>query len=107
MTRDRLAALGRFSEPALLILISLADGPKHGYAMVHDIQSLSGERLGPGTLYGAISRLERLGLIAPLPADDRRRPYELTQAGATVLRTELDALARLSTAGLQRLRATV
>ncbi|HYW89081.1 MAG TPA: helix-turn-helix transcriptional regulator, partial [Chloroflexota bacterium] len=98
---------GRFSEPALLILISLADGPKHGYAMVHDIQSLSGERLGPGTLYGAISRLERLGLIAPLPADDRRRPYELTQAGATVLRTELDALARLSTAGLQRLRATV
>ena len=49
------------------------------------------------------SRLERLGLIAPLPADDRRRPYELTQAGATVLRTELDALARLSTAGLQRL----
>ena len=107
MTRDRLAALGRFSEPALLILISLADGPKHGYAMVHDIQSLSGERLGPGTLYGAISRLERLGLIAPLPADDRRRPYELTQAGATVLRTELDALARLSTAGLQRLAATV
>ena len=107
MTRARLAALGRFSEPALLILISLADGPKHGYAMVHDIQSLSGERLGPGTLYGAISRLERLGLIAPLPADDRRRPYELTQAGATVLRTELDALARLSTAGLQRLTATV
>jgi len=107
VTRDRLAALGRFSEPALLILISLADGPKHGYAMVHDIQSLSGERLGPGTLYGAISRLERLGLIAPLPADDRRRPYELTQAGATVLRTELDALARLSTAGLQRLTATV
>jgi len=107
VTRDRLAALGRFSEPALLILISLADGPKHGYAMVHDIQSLSGERLGPGTLYGAISRLERLGLIAPLPADDRRRPYELTQAGATVLRTELDALARLSTAGLQRLAATV
>src|SRR5262249_20665721 len=56
-----LAALGRFSEPALLILVSLADGPKHGYAMVDDIQRLSGTCLGPGTLYGAIARLERLG----------------------------------------------
>jgi DNA-binding PadR family transcriptional regulator len=105
MPRDGLAALGRFSEPALLILISLADGPKHGYAMVDDIQSLSGQRLGPGTLYGAIARLERLGLIAPLPADDRRRPYELTQVGSAVLQVELDALARLSTTGLRRLGA--
>jgi DNA-binding PadR family transcriptional regulator len=105
MPRDGLAALGRFSEPALLILISLADGPKHGYAMVDDIQSLSGQRLGPGTLYGAIARLERLALIAPLPAEDRRRPYELTEAGSAVLQTELDALARLSTTGLRRLGA--
>src|SRR5215831_18072762 len=105
MSRDRLATLGRFSEPALLILISLADGPKHGYAMVDDIQSLSGQRLGPGTLYGAIARLERLALIAPLPADDRRRPYELTQAGSAVLQAELDALSRLSMTGLRRLGA--
>jgi DNA-binding PadR family transcriptional regulator len=105
MQGDGLAALGRFSEPALLILISLADGPKHGYAMADDIQSLSGQRLGPGTLYGAIARLERLGLIAPLPADDRRRPYELTQAGSAVLQAELDALARLSATGLRRLGA--
>jgi DNA-binding PadR family transcriptional regulator len=105
MPRDGLAALGRFSEPALLILISLADGTKHGYAMVEDIQSLSGQRLGPGTLYGAIARLERLALIAPLPAEDRRRPYELTEAGSAVLQTELDALARLSTTGLRRLGA--
>jgi DNA-binding PadR family transcriptional regulator len=105
MPRNGLAALGRFSEPALLILISLADGPKHGYAMVDDIQSLSGQRLGPGTLYGAIARLERLGLITALPADDRRRPYELTQAGSAVLQAELDALARLSTTGLRRLAA--
>src|SRR5215469_12912507 len=103
MPRDGLAALGRFSEPALLILISLADSPKHGYAMVDDIESLSGQRLGPGTLYGAIARLERLGLIAPLPTDDRRRPYQLTQTGSAVLRAELDALARLSATGLQRL----
>ncbi len=106
MTRDGLAALGRFSEPALLILVSLADGAKHGYAMVDDIQKLSGAQLGPGTLYGAIARLERLGLIAPLPAEDRRRPYELTQAGETALRTELTALSRLSSAGLQRLGAS-
>jgi DNA-binding PadR family transcriptional regulator len=100
---DGLAELGRFSEPALLILISLADGPKHGYAMVEDIQRLSGARLGPGTLYGAIARLERVGFIAPLPADDRRRPYELTHAGATALRTELTALSHLSSTGLRRL----
>lgn len=57
---DSLADLGRFSEPALLILISLADGPKHGYAMTQDIETVSGQRLGPGTLYGAITRLESL-----------------------------------------------
>lgn len=105
MARNGLAALGRFSEPALLILISLADGPKHGYAMVQDIHSLSGDKLGPGTLYGAIARLERLGWIAPLPAQGRQRPYELTQAGATVLRAELEALMTLSGAGLNRLGA--
>jgi DNA-binding PadR family transcriptional regulator len=105
LASDGLAALGRFSEPALLILISLADSAKHGYAMVDDIRRLSGTDLGPGTLYGAITRLERLGLIAPLPAEDRRRPYELTQAGATALRAELTTLARLSNAGLTRLES--
>ena len=53
---DSLAALGRFSEPALLILVSLADGPKHGYAMTQDIAALTGQKLGPGTLYGACLR---------------------------------------------------
>ena len=105
MTREGLAALGRFSEPALLVLVSLADGAKHGYAMVEDIHLLTGDRLGPGTLYGAIARLERLGLIARLQPDARRRPYELTQAGATMLRTELTTLGHISTTGLQRLGA--
>jgi DNA-binding PadR family transcriptional regulator len=103
--RDQLAALGRFSEPALLILVSLSDSPKHGYAMVEDIHTLTCARLGPGTLYGAIARLERLGLIAPLPAEERRRPYQLTQAGSTALHAELSALASLSAAGLRRLGA--
>src|ERR1043165_8067396 len=54
---------GRFSEPALLILVSLADGPKHGYSMTEDIEMVAGVRLGPGTLYGALARLETRGLI--------------------------------------------
>src|SRR5476651_2670501 len=89
---DALDDFGRFSEPALLILISLADGPKHGYAMTEDIAGVSGQRLGPGTLYGAIARLEEREWIEPLPADDRRRPYKLTIAGHRVLKLRLAAL---------------
>ena len=85
------------------MLISLADGPKHGYAMIEDIASLGGVRLGPGTLYGALARLERLGLIEALPANDRRRPYRLTEAGAAVLEAELRGWHKLATTGLQRL----
>jgi DNA-binding PadR family transcriptional regulator len=99
--------LGRFSEPALLILVSLADGPKHGYAMIEDIEALAGLRLGPGTLYGALARLERLGLIAALPADQRRRPYRLSQAGATLLHVELRGWQNLASTGLRRLEVPV
>src|SRR2546430_95460 len=94
---------GRFSEPALLILISLADGPKHGYAMTEDIARVSGQRLGPGTLYGAIARLEQRKWIEPLPAEDRRRPYKLTIAGHEVLRQRLDALRAVTRIGRARL----
>jgi DNA-binding PadR family transcriptional regulator len=100
---DLLADLGRFSEPALLILISLADGAKHGYAMTQDIEALSGQRLGPGTLYGAIARLEARKWIEPLPADDRRRPYRLTSAGQKVLRARLDSLKSVAKIGHARL----
>lgn len=48
-----LAALGRFAEPSLLILVALGDGPKHGYAIMADVERLSGTPLGPGTLYAA------------------------------------------------------
>ena len=75
---------GRFAEPALMILISLADGPKHGYAMTDDIEQVAGVRFGPGTLYGAITRLEGRGLIQRMDSDDRRNPYRLT-AYATVV----------------------
>jgi DNA-binding PadR family transcriptional regulator len=90
MQRDTTRTTAR--DPALLILASLAAGPRHGYAMVEDIARFGGGRLGPGTLYGAIARLEEAGLIAALEADDRRRPYRLTVEGLRVLAREIDAL---------------
>jgi DNA-binding PadR family transcriptional regulator len=98
-----LGELGRFSEPALYILVSLAGGPKHGYAMMLDIEELSGARPGPGTLYGALARLEARKWIEPLPADDRRRPYRLTAAGQRVLRARLDSLRTMTRVGQSRL----
>lgn len=82
-------------DPGLLILASLAAGPRHGYAMVEDIAAFGGGRLGPGTLYGALARLEESGLIEPLDADDRRRPYRITPAGMAALAGEIDALERV------------
>lgn len=98
-----LSDFGRFSEPALLILISLADGPKHGYAMTEDILDVAGVRLGAGTLYGAISRLESRGLIKALEPENRRNPYELTGAGERSLRERLRSLAAVARAGEERL----
>ncbi len=95
--------LGRFSDPAVLILASLAGGAKHGYAMMEDIQATSGVRLGPGTLYGAISRLEAGGLIEALPATERRRPYRLTLQGAAFLRQYLASLQKFISIGYARL----
>ena len=95
--------LGRFSDPALFILASLAGGEKHGYAMMEDIEAFYGIRLGPGTLYGAIARLEKRGLVAPLASEDRRKPYRLTAAGATALKERLRELESLARSGLGRL----
>jgi DNA-binding PadR family transcriptional regulator len=97
--------LGRFAEPAVLVLVSLAAGPKHGYAITLDIDHVAGIHLGPGTLYGAIARLEERGLIEPIPSTDRRRPYRLTDRGTTALRAHLDTLKRVTTAGTRRLAA--
>src|SRR5258706_7162259 len=81
-----LGTFGRYAGPATLILSSLADGAKHGYALTKDIEQFAGVRLAPGTLYEALSRLEGQGLIEALASDDRRRPYQLTAAGAPALR---------------------
>jgi DNA-binding PadR family transcriptional regulator len=95
--------LGRFSEVGLLIMIGLADGPKHGYALMEEVEELRGNRPGPGTLYGAIARLEDSGLIEALPERDRRRPYRLTRSGKAALAAELASLETVVTAGRTRL----
>jgi DNA-binding PadR family transcriptional regulator len=102
---EGIGGLGRFAEPAVLVLVSLAEGPKHGYAIAMDVQAVSGVRLGPGTLYGAIARLEERGLIEAVPSDDRRRPFQLTPPGAEALRGHLGMLERVTTAGRRRLAA--
>ena len=96
--------LGRFAEPALYILVSLSDGPKHGYAIMRDVEAISGTAMGPGTLYGALARLERRGLIEALEPEDRRRPYRLTALGATMLEGQLEHLSSFARTGLARLR---
>jgi DNA-binding PadR family transcriptional regulator len=103
---DGMLELGRFAEPSLYILVSLSDGPKHGYAIMTDVEEISGVPLGPGTLYGALARLERRGLIEALEPDDRRRPYRLTGLGVAALKTQLDGLAGFARTGLKRLGGT-
>lgn len=93
------------SDEARLILTSLADGPKHGYAIARDIEAFAQRRLGPGTLYGAIARLEALKYIQPLPGDARRRPYRLTSAGQQALKAEMAALRRVAAVATRRLTA--
>jgi len=98
------SGLRRQNDPPLLILVSLADGPKHGHALAKDIEGFAGVRLGPGALYGAITRLVERGLIEPLGSDDRRRPYRITPPGSAALAEALADMRRVTRAGLARLR---
>jgi DNA-binding PadR family transcriptional regulator len=84
-------------------MTSLAEGPKHGYAIIKDVESMGGPKLGPGTLYGALERLEERGLVEALPAEDRRRPYRLTSEGAEHLASHLAHMERVARTGLLRL----
>jgi DNA-binding PadR family transcriptional regulator len=97
--------LGRPNEPSILILTSLADEPKHGYALTKDIETFAGVTLGPGTLYGAITRLEERGLIEPMPAgeDERRRPYKITASGRQALAAAITDMRTLAEEGALRL----
>jgi len=102
----RLPDFGGFTEPAILILTSLAKGPAHGYGIVKDVEEIAGVHLGPGTLYAAISRLEARGLIEALEPQERRRPYRITGAGEQFLRERLSTLERVARIGRQRLEPT-
>jgi DNA-binding PadR family transcriptional regulator len=92
------------SDPTLLVLASLAGGDKHGYAIMEDIERFAGVRLGPGTLYGAITRLDQRRWIRPVASDDRRQPYAITPAGRDYLTVRLNELDQVLKAGRRRLR---
>ncbi|WP_433042877.1 PadR family transcriptional regulator [Dactylosporangium sp. CS-033363] len=95
------------TDAQMVVLTVLADGPRHGYAINTAIEELTGRRLGPGSLYGALTRLEGRGLIEPVAADadaqDRQRTMRITEAGRAALRAELEQLARVARAGLRAL----
>jgi DNA-binding PadR family transcriptional regulator len=99
--------LDRWADPPLLVLASLADEPKHGYAITQDVAETMGVRLSAGTLYAVISRLESRGLIEPLPSDDRRRPYRLTAAGASELARQSERMSRVASLATERLQANL
>jgi DNA-binding PadR family transcriptional regulator len=88
-------------------MVSLAEGPKHGYALLKDIEGFAGVSLSPGTLYAAIARLEDAGLVEPVATSDRRRPYRLTGAGRLALADELESTASLTRLGLGRLKGAI
>jgi DNA-binding PadR family transcriptional regulator len=97
--------LDRWADPPLLVLASLADEPKHGYAITQDVAETMGVRLSAGTLYAVISRLEARGLIEPLESDDRRRPYRITAAGARELARQSERMSRVASLATERLQA--
>jgi DNA-binding PadR family transcriptional regulator len=87
-----------------LILSSLADGEKHGYALTKDVETFAGVRIAPGSLYEALARLEAQGLIEPVPSSDRKRPYRITAAGAKTLSEYVIAQERLIVEARRRLQ---
>lgn len=92
------------TDPSLLILASLAEGDKHGYAIMEDVETFAGVRLGPGTLYGAITRLEERGWIRPTKANERRQPYTITALGQTNLEQQIADLNKIVKTAQRRLK---
>jgi DNA-binding PadR family transcriptional regulator len=87
----------------ILVMCALLDGPKHGYAINTVIEAMTDDRLGPGSLYGALARLEAKGLVESLPGQGRQRPVRLTDKGREVIERELRAMAKVADSGLKRL----
>jgi DNA-binding PadR family transcriptional regulator len=93
---------GDLSQRGMLVLTSLAGGPKHGYALIKDIEQFAGVTLGPGTLYGTLARLEDAGFVKALPAEKRRHPYEITVEGTAALTDQLRRDEMITRVGLAR-----
>lgn len=89
--------------PPILILLSLLDGPKHGYAIAADIEAFAGKRLGPGTLYGAIGRLVDAGHVIELAEVHRRKPFQITELGRQLVLAETRAMSTMVTTAKARL----
>jgi DNA-binding PadR family transcriptional regulator len=107
MANKNAAGLRRPNDPPVLILTSLAAGPKHGHALAKDIEEFAGVSLGPGALYGAITRLEERGLIEPLTTVDRRRPYRITATGSAALAAVVADMRQIADVGASRLGLTL
>jgi DNA-binding PadR family transcriptional regulator len=103
-TMARKPQAGPASDPELLILSSLAEGPKHGYAILTDIETFAGYTLGAGTLYTAITRLVEKGWIEATAPEGRQRPYRLTGKGLVCLTERLNEMQKVARIGLKRLR---
>ena len=91
------------SDRSILVLTSLAGGPKHGYALIKDIEDFAGVKLGAGTLYGCLAKLEQAGLVEALPSEARRHPYRITPSGISAVETRLSESARIAKLGLRRM----
>jgi DNA-binding PadR family transcriptional regulator len=96
---------GHFSDPPMLILASLASGPKDAHAIAEDVPRLCGARLGLGTLYEVIHRLEDQGLLKALPHKKRSQQYRIAARGLRVLRARLVTLRRFTEAGWKRVES--
>lgn len=85
------------TETGCYILLSIADTPKHGYAIVQYVKAITNERitLGNGTLYGTISKMEKDELIRMILDDDKKKTYEITELGRQVLHNEKERIAQL------------
>lgn len=103
LTKAQLAYVP-MSETAYYILLSLVQ-PLHGYGIMQHVEEITGGRirLGAGTLYGSLSRMESDGLITVVSETDRRKVYRITAAGRELLGRELDRLEELLTNGRRRL----
>jgi|SRR5580658_10276233 DNA-binding PadR family transcriptional regulator len=96
------------SEPVLLLLLSLAEQPRHGYSILKDVESMSGGRvlLSTGTLYGALQRLLDHGWIERVEENDTprdRRTYRLTSRGRRNLQMEIERVRHLAKVGALRM----